>query len=95
GKFPLGPSANVRYLPVPTPKGSKFDLKPGPPDRITVSMRGASAAELRDFYAKALPVYKWTAAGNCWQREHPSSKKSETLCVDASNNSAVIQISEK
>ena len=29
GKFPLGPSANVRYLPVPTPKGSKFDLKPG------------------------------------------------------------------
>jgi hypothetical protein len=79
---------------VPIPKGAKFDVKPGPPDRITVSMR-APAADLREFYAKALPTYKWASAGNCWSREHPTSKKSETLCVDASNNSAVIQIQEK
>jgi imidazolonepropionase-like amidohydrolase len=95
GKFPLNqPSANVRYMPVPIPKGAKFDVKPGPPDRISVSMR-ASAADLREFYVKALPTYRWASAGNCWSREHPTSKKSETLCVDASNNSAVIQIQEK
>jgi len=34
---------------------------------------------------KALPTYRWASAGNCWSREHPTSKKSETLCVDASN----------
>src|SRR5207249_1024601 len=89
GKFPLGPAAQTRYLSVPTPRGSKFEIKSGPPDRISISMR-ATAGELRDFYAKALPAYKWSAAGNCWQREHPSNHKSETLCVEASNNSAVI-----
>jgi len=95
GKFPLNnPSASVRYMSVPIPKGAKFETKAGPPDRITVSMR-ATAADLREFYAKALPTYKWASAGNCWSREHPTSKKSETLCVDASNNSAVIQIQEK
>jgi len=94
GKFVLGQAASVRYMSVPVPKGGKADVKPGPPDRITVSMR-ASAADLREFYAKALPTYKWSAAGNCWAREHPSSKKSETLCLEAASNSAVIQISEK
>ncbi|HYR41802.1 MAG TPA: amidohydrolase family protein, partial [Terriglobia bacterium] len=95
GKFPLGPSAMVRSMAVPTPKGSKFEMKAGPPDRITVSMRGATGAELRDFYSKALTPYKWSAAGNCWQRQHPASNKSETLCVESSNNTAVIQITEK
>jgi imidazolonepropionase-like amidohydrolase len=95
GKFVLGNSVSVRYLSVPTPKGSKFEVKAGPPDRITVSLRGATAAELREFYSKALPAYRWAAAGNCWSREHPSSKKLETLCVEAANNSAVIQIAEK
>src|SRR2546422_3174127 len=71
---------------VPTPKGSKADIKAGPPDRITVAMR-ASAADLRDFYSKALPAYKWSAAGNCWQRQHPASNKAETLCVEPANNS--------
>src|SRR5437868_5340460 len=46
GKFVLGSSAMVRSMAVPTPKGSKADIKPGPPERITLSMRGASAAEL-------------------------------------------------
>jgi ribonucleotide monophosphatase NagD (HAD superfamily) len=94
GKFVLGSSAMVRSMAVPTPKGSKADIKPGPPDRITVSMR-ASAAELHEFYAKALPTYKWSAAGNCWQRQHPLSNKGETLCVESANNSAAIQITEK
>src|SRR5262249_17308035 len=94
GKFVLGTSASVRYMSVPVPKGGKAEVKAGPPDRIAVSMR-ASAGELREFYAKALPTYKWSPAGNCWTREHPTSKKSETLCIEAANNSAVIQISEK
>jgi imidazolonepropionase-like amidohydrolase len=94
GKFVLGSSAMVRSMAVPTPKGSKADIKAGPPDRITVSMR-ASAAELHEFYAKALPTYKWSAAGNCWQRQHPISNKGETLCVESANNSAAIQITEK
>ena len=99
GPFPLGSSANVRSMPVPTPKYSKADIKPGPPDRISVSMQGspvkASAAELRDFYSKALPAYRWQPAGNCWERKHPSSSKTETLCVEANANVAVIQITEK
>src|SRR5215471_18442505 len=94
GKFVLGSSAMVRSMAVPTPEGSKADIKTGPPDRITVSMR-ASAAELHEFYAKALPTYKWSAAGNCWQRQHPISNKGETLCVESANNSAAIQITEK
>ena len=99
GKFPLGASANVRSMPVPTPKYSKSDIKPGPPDRISVSMQAspvkASAAELRDFYSKALPRYRWAPAGNCWERKHPSSSKTETLCVEVNANVAVIQITEK
>ena len=94
GKFVLGTAATVRSMAVPTPKGSKADIKAGPPDRITVAMR-ASAAELREFYAKALPAYKWSAAGSCWQRPHPASNKAETLCLEPANNSAVIQITEK
>jgi imidazolonepropionase-like amidohydrolase len=94
GKFVLGQSAPVRSMSIPTPKGSKADVKVGPPDRIAISMR-ASAAELREFYAKALPTYKWAPAGNCWSREHPLSHKAETLCVEAANNSATVQITEK
>lgn len=94
GKFVLGPSANVRAMPVPTPKGSKADIKTGPPDRITVSLR-ATAGELREFYVKALPKYRWQAAGNCWERTNPLSNKPQVLCLDTSANSAVIQISEK
>ena len=94
GKFVLGPSAMVRSMAVPTPKGSKAEVKPGPPDRITVTMK-ATGAEWRAFYSDALRVYKWSAAGNCWQRQHPASNKSETLCVEPSNTGAVIQITEK
>ena len=96
GKFPLGPSANVRAMPVPTPKGSTADIKVGPPDRITVSLK-ATPAELREFYTKALPRYRWQAQGGgaCWERQHPISNKAQVLCIEPGANSAVIQISEK
>ena len=90
----LGQSVFVRSMSLPVPKGGKAEPKSGPPDRITVSMR-ASAAELRAFYKDALAKYNWKVAGNCWELEHPRSKKTETLCLEASNNSAVIQITEK
>jgi hypothetical protein len=94
GDFVLGPAASVRYMSVPVPKGGRADVKTGPPDRVTVSMR-ASAAQLRKFYVEALPKYSWKTAGNCWEREHPRSKKMETLCLESSNNSAVLQVTEK
>jgi imidazolonepropionase-like amidohydrolase len=94
GKFVLGPSANVRGVPIPTPKGSKADVKPGPPSSVTVSMR-ASAADLHEFYVKALPKYRWAAAGNCWERTNPVSNKVQSACLNTSANNAVIQISEK
>lgn len=95
GKFPLGASTNVRAMPIPTPKGSKADVKAGPPDRITVSMK-ATSKELTEFYAKALPRYRWQpASGGCFQRQHPISNKTETLCLQPSNNSVVLQITEK
>jgi hypothetical protein len=40
GAFPLGASKIVRGLSIPTPKYSTADAKAGPPDRISVSMRG-------------------------------------------------------
>src|SRR5439155_26391026 len=67
GKFVLGPSANVRSMAVPTPKGSKADVKTGPPDRITIAFR-ASGAEFREVYAKALPKDRWQRIGSCWER---------------------------
>jgi len=94
GDFVLGTAASVRYMSVPVPKGGKASVKAGPPDTITVSMR-ASAAQLRAFYAAALPKYSWKSAGNCWERDHPSTKKGQQLCVNAAANSAVIQVTEK
>jgi hypothetical protein len=94
GGLLLGSAASVRYMSVPTPKGAKFDVKPGPPDRINVSSR-VSAAQWRAFYTEILPKYSWKAAGSCWERAHPQTKKTETLCLEAANNSAVLQITEK
>jgi imidazolonepropionase-like amidohydrolase len=88
-KFPLSAkSPSLHSVSIPVPKDSKVDVKP--PDQITVSIK-ASAADLKDFYAKLLPVYKWTAAGNCWEKETPSRR----VCVEAGNNSAVVTVKEK
>ena len=94
GGFILGQSVFVRSLSIPVPKGGKGEGKAGPPDRVSVSMK-ASANQLRDFYKEALPKYGWRTAGNCWEREHPSSKKTASLCLEAATNSVVIQITEK
>jgi len=88
-KFPLSTkSPNLHSVSILVPKDSKVDVKP--PDHISVSIK-ASAADLRDFYAKLLPVYKWTAAGNCWEKQTPSRR----VCVEASNNLAVVTVTEK
>jgi imidazolonepropionase-like amidohydrolase len=94
GKFVLGPAANVRGVPIPTPKGSKAAVNAGPPAKVTISMR-ATAAELRAFYVAALPKYRWAAAGNCWERTNPVSNKLQSACLETSANSAVLQIAEK
>ena len=95
GKFVLGSSANVRAMPIPTPKGATSRIVAGPPDRITVGLR-ASPADLRQFYAAALPKYRWQAQGQCWERTHPVSSKTQVLCADTSAaNSIVLQISER
>jgi imidazolonepropionase-like amidohydrolase len=89
-KFPLGNSPKPRGVAIPVPKDSKVDVRTGPPDKVTVSLK-ASAADLRDFWAKLLPVYKWTAAGNCFERENPGRR----LCIEASANLAVLTITDK
>jgi imidazolonepropionase-like amidohydrolase len=95
GKFVLGPSANVRAMAVPTPKGATTSVTVGPPDRITVGLR-ASAADLRQFYTAALPRYRWQAQGNCWERTHPISNRTQVLCADTSTaNRVVLQITER
>jgi imidazolonepropionase-like amidohydrolase len=85
-KFPLGPSVYIHGVPIPTPLHSKASTSG---DRVTVSM-AASAADLKDFYAKVLPsAYHWTPAGNCFEK---SGKKA---CVEASNGSAVVTVTDK
>jgi imidazolonepropionase-like amidohydrolase len=94
GKFVLATSAaSVRGVSVPIPRGGKFTTQAGPPARVSVSMR-ATGAELRQFYAEALPVYKWKNAGNCWERANPAGKL-QSLCYETAANSATITITEK
>jgi hypothetical protein len=87
-KFPLGKSQIIHGVAIPTPKDSKVEVKGA--DRFTVSIK-ASAADLRDFYAKVLPRYKWTVAGNCWEHDGPSRR----VCVDTAANSAAVTVTEK
>ena len=94
GGFIAGQSVAVRSMPIPMPRGAKASVKAGPPDRIDVSFK-ASASAIRGFYADVLPVYKWRAAGSCWERPHPTSGKTQVLCVEGSGGGAVIQINEK
>jgi len=93
GPWPAGKSATVRGLSIPTPYGTTAAVQAGPPDKITINNQRGSAADWRGFYGAALPA--WKAAGNCWERQHPVNKKTETLCVEPAGNSAVVQITEK
>jgi hypothetical protein len=86
-KFPLNPdSAKIHGVAIPTPMHSKSSVSG---DRVTVSMN-ASAADLKDFYAKVLPnAYKWTPAGSCFE------KNGKKACVEASNGSATVTVTDK
>lgn len=96
GKYPLGKSATARGNAIPTPLGSTSTVKTGPPDTITVALRGAGAGDLNEFYAKALARYSWQPQGsNCYGKQNAVSKKTQVLCVQASSGSAVIQITER
>src|SRR5215475_230354 len=87
-KFPLNPSTvYIHGAAIPTPLHSKPSTSG---DRVAVSMGGASAADLKDFYAKVLTNgYKWTPAGNCFE------KNGKKACVEASNGSATVTVTDK
>jgi hypothetical protein len=56
---------------------------------VTVSFK-ASAAELKDFYAKVLTNgYHFTAAGSCYE------KGGKKACVDATNGTATVTVTDK
>jgi hypothetical protein len=96
GKWPLGTSARVRSMAIPTPIRSNVNVVAGPPDRVTVRVAGGSAAELTEFYTKALPRSSWRpATGGCFQRAHPISNKTQQLCLQASAGSIVLNITER
>jgi hypothetical protein len=95
GKYTLGTSQTVRGLPVPTPTGSTSSVQAGAPTRITVSMRGASAADLTGFYSAVLPRYRWQAQGNCFQRQSPLSQRTNVLCMQASAGQIALTITEQ
>jgi imidazolonepropionase-like amidohydrolase len=85
-KFPQGQSVYIHGVTIPTPLHSKATTSG---DRATVSI-SASAADLKDYYAKMFTgPYKMTPAGNCFEK---SGKKA---CVEASNNSATITVTDK
>jgi hypothetical protein len=94
GKFPRGNAAPVRGLSIPTPLNSRATVKAGPPDTITVSMGGASAADMQGFYSAAFPAYGWSAQGGCFVRTNAVTKKQATACVQTSGNTATIEIRE-
>ena len=95
GKFVLGETVKFRALAIPTPKGSKFEKKMGPPDHISVSMAAAKGGDLNEFYAQALPKYNWKAAGNCWEKADVITSKTASLCIAGSGGSVTIDITQK
>jgi hypothetical protein len=90
GKLAFYKSVPVRSVPVPTPLDSRTEVKAGPPDKVTVTIK-ASAGDLKEFYAQALKAYKWTSAGGCYEKESPARK----LCVETNGSGAVITITDK
>ncbi|MBI4472645.1 MAG: amidohydrolase family protein, partial [Acidobacteria bacterium] len=72
GPWPASSSnPRLRGLSIPTPLHSRFNVTPGPPDRITVSMSGGTAAQFSSFYQSALARYGWKAVGGCYERASP------------------------
>ncbi len=87
-KFPLNRETTyIHGVAIPTPLHSKPSTSG---DRVAVSMGGASAADLKDFYVKVLTgPYKWTPAGNCFE------KNGKKACIEASNGSATVTVTDK
>ena len=92
GKFVLGKSLSVAPgLSVQTPRRSNASKAPGgPPYRVTVSMSGASGADLRAFYAETLRA---SAAGDCWEKPNPLDGKKFRICPEASQGQITLNIS--
>jgi imidazolonepropionase-like amidohydrolase len=92
GKFVLTktPLSVAPGLSIQTPRRSQASKAPGgPPYKVTVSMAGASGADLRAFYAETLRA---TSAGDCWEKANPLDGKKFRICPDASQGKITLNI---
>jgi len=92
GKFVLGDALTYHGLAIPTPKHSTSKLAG---NVVTVNMPGAAGSDLKAFFSEAMPKYNWKAAGNCFEKVAPVSKKTNSACVDGSGATATVTITEK
>jgi len=92
GKFVLGDSITYKGLVIPIPRHSNSKLTG---NVVTVNMPQATANDLKEFFTAAMTEYKWKAAGNCFEKAAPVTKKTNSACVDASGSSAKVTITEK
>lgn len=86
GKFVLGSPTRLAGIALQTPKRSNAVVSNGPPAKLTVTLAGASGADLRDFYAATLRA-PWTASGNCWERPDPvKDGAKQRICAEIGGN---------
>jgi imidazolonepropionase-like amidohydrolase len=93
GKFVLERRATpvATGLVIQTPRRSRVTKSGGPPYRVTVSVSGAAAADLRAFYAETLG--SWKTAGDCWERDVPGDPtKKFRACPEASPGQIILNI---
>jgi hypothetical protein len=96
GKYALG-GQGVNVAPgliLQTPKRSRATTAPGgPPYRVTVQLKRATGADLREFYTKVLAAAKWTVAGSCWEKALLAQPgKKWRLCAEPSPTQIVLNI---
>jgi hypothetical protein len=92
GKFVLGDSISYKGMVIPIPKHSTSKLAG---NVVTVNMPTATGSDLKTFFSEAMTEYKWKAAGNCFEKQHPVTKKTNAACVDGSGTTATVTITEK
>jgi hypothetical protein len=92
GKFVLGDSITYKGLVIPIPKHSTSKLSG---NVVTVNMPGAAGSDLSAFFSAAMPKYNWKANGNCFEKQAPVTKKTNSACVSGSGASATVTITEK
>jgi imidazolonepropionase-like amidohydrolase len=73
---------------IPTPRRSTVTKTGGPPFRVTVSMPGAKAEDLRTFYTETLKEARWASAGGCWE------KGSFKICPEASAGQIILTVTQ-